>query len=98
MWYVYPLKRLIYNYKHLCDIFQCLAFRDVNPQAPIHFLVIPKKILTGIDDAVDTDVQVYINDVHVYINDVQVYITDVQVYITDVQVYITVIVLSMMKV
>ena len=35
----------------------CLAFRDVNPQAPVHFLVIPKKILTGIDDAVDTDVQ-----------------------------------------
>ncbi|MEE9190187.1 MAG: HIT domain-containing protein, partial [Candidatus Neomarinimicrobiota bacterium] len=22
---------------------QCLAFRDVNPQAPVHILVIPKK-------------------------------------------------------
>lgn len=22
---------------------ECLAFKDVNPQAPIHFLVIPKK-------------------------------------------------------
>ncbi|VDH98662.1 histidine triad (HIT) family protein [Mytilus galloprovincialis] len=34
---------------------ECLAFRDVSPQAPIHFLVIPRKPLTGIDDAVDTD-------------------------------------------
>lgn len=35
----------------------CLAFRDVNPQAPIHFLVIPQKPLTGIDDADDNDQQ-----------------------------------------
>ncbi|CAG2191677.1 14 kDa zinc-binding protein,Uncharacterized HIT-like protein Synpcc7942_1390,Purine nucleoside phosphoramidase,Uncharacterized HIT-like protein aq_141,Uncharacterized HIT-like protein slr1234,Histidine triad nucleotide-binding protein 1,Adenylylsulfatase HINT1,Histidine triad nucleotide-binding protein 2, mitochondrial [Mytilus edulis] len=34
---------------------ECLAFRDVSPQAPVHFLVIPRKPLTGIDDAVDTD-------------------------------------------
>ena len=27
---------------------QSLAFRDLNPQAPVHILVIPKEIITGI--------------------------------------------------
>ncbi|WAR09200.1 HINT2-like protein [Mya arenaria] len=27
---------------------QCLAFSDVSPEAPVHFLVIPKKPLTGL--------------------------------------------------
>ncbi|XP_063309599.1 adenosine 5'-monophosphoramidase HINT2 [Pelobates fuscus] len=27
---------------------KCLAFRDVNPQAPVHFLVIPKSPIPGI--------------------------------------------------
>ena len=26
----------------------CLAFRDINPQAPVHILVIPKETLRGI--------------------------------------------------
>ncbi|XP_042562564.1 histidine triad nucleotide-binding protein 2, mitochondrial isoform X2 [Clupea harengus] len=34
---------------------KCLAFRDVNPQAPVHFLVIPKKIIPGISKAEDDD-------------------------------------------
>jgi len=29
----------------------CLAFRDVNPQAPVHILVIPKKPLSALSDA-----------------------------------------------
>ena len=29
----------------------CLAFRDINPQAPIHVLVIPKKEITKLSDA-----------------------------------------------
>ncbi|XP_061195085.1 uncharacterized HIT-like protein Synpcc7942_1390 [Saccostrea echinata] len=29
----------------------CLAFRDVSPQAPVHFLVIPKSPIPGISDA-----------------------------------------------
>lgn len=33
----------------------CLAFRDVNPQAPIHFLVIPKKPIPKLSDAVEGD-------------------------------------------
>lgn len=30
---------------------QCLVFEDINPQAPIHFLVIPKKHIETIVDA-----------------------------------------------
>ncbi|EKF75852.1 HIT family protein [Alcanivorax hongdengensis A-11-3] len=33
---------------------QCLAFRDINPQAPTHFLVIPKKPIAKLSDA-DSD-------------------------------------------
>lgn len=29
----------------------CLAFKDVNPQAPTHFLVIPKKPIPKLSDA-----------------------------------------------
>ncbi|XP_038598491.1 histidine triad nucleotide-binding protein 1 [Tachyglossus aculeatus] len=34
---------------------QCLAFHDVAPQAPVHFLVIPKKPLARMADAEDAD-------------------------------------------
>lgn len=33
----------------------CLAFRDINPQAPLHILVIPKLAITKIADAKDSD-------------------------------------------
>lgn len=33
----------------------CLAFRDVNPQAPIHILLIPKKNITMLADATAED-------------------------------------------
>jgi histidine triad (HIT) family protein len=33
----------------------CLAFRDVNPQAPTHFLVIPKKRISMLSKASDDD-------------------------------------------
>ena len=29
----------------------CLAFRDINPQAPVHFLVIPRKSIATLNDA-----------------------------------------------
>jgi histidine triad (HIT) family protein len=31
------------------------AFRDLNPQAPVHILIIPKKHVSSLDDATDTD-------------------------------------------
>ena len=34
---------------------QCLAFRDVNPQAPVHVLVIPKKEIPSVDAIGDED-------------------------------------------
>jgi histidine triad (HIT) family protein len=34
---------------------QCLAFRDVNPQAPVHILLIPLKPIARIIDAIDDD-------------------------------------------
>ena len=33
----------------------CLAFRDVNPQAPVHILVIPKKPIAMLADATEED-------------------------------------------
>lgn len=33
----------------------CLAFRDVNPQAPVHFLVIPKKEIVSVDELTSED-------------------------------------------
>ncbi|MEM7401204.1 MAG: histidine triad nucleotide-binding protein [Pseudomonadota bacterium] len=30
---------------------QCLAFKDVNPQAPIHVLIIPKQAIAKVADA-----------------------------------------------
>ena len=33
----------------------CLAFKDVNPQAPIHILIIPKKAIAKVTDAKNDD-------------------------------------------
>lgn len=33
----------------------CLAFRDINPRAPTHFLVIPKKEIVSLADLTDQD-------------------------------------------
>jgi histidine triad (HIT) family protein len=35
-----------------------LAFHDVTPQAPVHFLVIPKKFIESLADAKDEDTPV----------------------------------------
>ena len=34
---------------------QCLAFRDISPQAPTHILVIPKKEITAVDAMTEED-------------------------------------------
>lgn len=36
----------------------CLAFRDINPQAPVHILVIPKKEIPSVSDANDEDKEI----------------------------------------
>jgi histidine triad (HIT) family protein len=34
---------------------RCLAFRDINPQAPTHVLIIPKTEIVSLADATETD-------------------------------------------
>jgi histidine triad (HIT) family protein len=34
---------------------QCVAFRDVNPQAPTHILVVPRKPIPTLDDLTEED-------------------------------------------
>jgi histidine triad (HIT) family protein len=34
---------------------QCIAIRDINPQAPVHVLVIPKKAIARLGDASEAD-------------------------------------------
>ncbi|KAL3884249.1 hypothetical protein ACJMK2_030466 [Sinanodonta woodiana] len=34
---------------------QCVVFRDVNPQGPVHFLVVPRKPIPGLSDVQDGD-------------------------------------------
>jgi len=34
---------------------EIMAFRDINPQAPVHILIIPKKHYASVNDFVDTD-------------------------------------------
>ncbi len=34
---------------------QCLAFHDINPQAPTHILVIPRKEIVNVEDMGDED-------------------------------------------
>jgi len=34
---------------------KCLAFKDVNPQAPVHILVIPKNTIVKLADAQEAD-------------------------------------------
>lgn len=33
----------------------CLAFNDIQPQAPVHFLIIPKKPISTINDMAEED-------------------------------------------
>ncbi len=37
---------------------QCLAFNDINKQAPVHILIIPKKVIPTHDELVEEDAAV----------------------------------------
>ena len=34
---------------------RCIAFRDINPQAPTHFLIVPRKPIPTLDDLTEDD-------------------------------------------
>lgn len=40
---------------------KCLAFNDIAPQAPVHFLVIPKRRIDMIENATETDEDVSVS-------------------------------------
>lgn len=42
---------------------KCLAFNDIMPQAPVHFLVIPKKSIAMLDDGEKADEKVFMQPV-----------------------------------
>nr|CDS33027.1 Histidine triad nucleotide binding protein 1 [Hymenolepis microstoma] len=39
---------------------QCIAFKDIHPQAPVHFLVIPKKYIDKLASTTDDDEEVLV--------------------------------------
>ena len=40
---------------------KCLAFHDINPQAPVHFLVIPIRAIPMLEQAEQQDVEVMLD-------------------------------------
>jgi len=36
---------------------EVLAFHDVNPQAPVHVLIVPKRVVARLDEAKESDAQ-----------------------------------------
>lgn len=43
--------------KIVAETGECLAFRDVNPQAPVHVLVVPKRHVASLDSATESDAE-----------------------------------------
>lgn len=43
------------NLSNILYDLQCVAFEDINPQAPVHFLVIPRKPISQLSKAQDED-------------------------------------------
>lgn len=41
-----------------------LAFKDINPVAPVHVLIIPKKHISNVNDLEDSDAS-YVGDIHI---------------------------------
>ena len=39
----------------ICEDDDCMAFRDINPKAPVHFLVIPRRHMENLFDATPSD-------------------------------------------
>jgi len=49
------LFRIDINLMNIFYDLQCIAFDDINPQAPVHFLVIPRKPISQLSKAQDED-------------------------------------------
>jgi histidine triad (HIT) family protein len=42
--------------KLLANTADCVAFRDLDPQAPVHILIVPKKHISSLDDLTEPDI------------------------------------------
>lgn len=42
--------------KMLANTADCVAFRDLDPKAPVHILIVPKKHVTSLDDLTEFDI------------------------------------------
>lgn len=51
----------------LSSVFKCIAFHDVAPQAPTHILVVPRKPITQLSKAEDSDAAVSMDSQHFYL-------------------------------
>lgn len=40
----------------LANTADCVAFRDLDPKAPVHILIVPKKHVASLDDVTDSDI------------------------------------------
>ena len=36
----------------------CVVFRDIDPQAPVHFMVVPRKPIPSLDDLTESDIDI----------------------------------------
>ena len=53
-----PPKRRDTRLEFCLMVFQCVVFNDISPQAPVHFLVVPKKPLVRLADVDEGDEKV----------------------------------------
>jgi len=37
---------------------QCVVFWDIDPQAPVHFMVVPRKPIPSLDDLTESDIDI----------------------------------------
>jgi len=63
-WIMFLLMIMMRSIQMYHDVFQCLAFHDVAPVAPVHFLVIPKKPIAQLSLAESEDQQVPVKLAH----------------------------------
>ncbi|OGS46946.1 MAG: histidine triad nucleotide-binding protein [Elusimicrobia bacterium RIFOXYD2_FULL_34_15] len=55
--------------KYVRETSELIAIRDVNPQAPVHILIIPKKHIPTLNDITDEDCDI-VGKVHVFAKDI----------------------------
>lgn len=69
---------------------QCIAFRDVNPVAPTHVLLIPRKPIARLSEATEEDTQVCLLSI-VAIIEINVYIRSYHHHVYIISVVLTII-------